>query len=253
MQLEDLHTHSTMSDGRLTPQQLAEAARDRGIRVGLTDHCLYYGMRTDEEFATYMETARSLGLYLGLEHDIGRPCAFPGFITRELDYLIGSVHHFIVGYEQVLFSPYFKARLHGLPYEYPQALGDPRELLERTADIIAQSLATSPVDILGHATVLPPAHVLGLEAAFSRDWCARVVKAAVANDVAIEISGHWHSPHREFLEIASEEGATFAVGSDSHSAHGLFDLRYPAEMIAGLGIPDGRIFVPLSKAPRVRR
>ncbi len=48
--LVDLHMHSTFSDGRYTPTQLVEEAKEQGIRViALTDHDSWNGM--DEAFA----------------------------------------------------------------------------------------------------------------------------------------------------------------------------------------------------------
>lgn len=253
MRHQDLHTHSTFSDGRMTPGEIADHALSRGFSAGLADHCLFYGPKTGEAFRKYMDAIKATALYMGLEIDLGRPVELPAFIVRQLDYIIGSIHHFAPGEGQVLFSPYFKARRYGTPYEFPRELGDPRESLNAIADLIVSRLETDPVDILGHATVLPSCVLLGNEQAFDRDWNARVIRAAVENGVAIEISGLWKAPHREFLEMSFEAGATFALGSDAHDARGLFDIEYPARMVEELGIPESRLFVPCARNPRIRR
>lgn len=253
MTLLDLHTHSTRSDGRMEPEEIAQEAARRGTHVGLTDHCLYYGMKTDEQFSEYLSTTKRLGLFCGVEIDIGRKVELPGFFRMNVDYIIGSVHHFAVTGGDVLFAPYFRSKVYNEPYEYPAVLGDPKILLDRIADLITRTLASEPIDILGHVTVLPPRELLGGDSAFTLDWCARVIRAAVANDVAIEISGLWCAPHREFLEMAAEGGATFSTGSDAHNIAGLLDLRYPEKMLRELGISEERLFVPGRKPPRIRR
>ena len=49
MGLADLHTHSTVSDGRLTPTRLVDLAYERGVRIlSLTDHDIVDGL--DEAF-----------------------------------------------------------------------------------------------------------------------------------------------------------------------------------------------------------
>ena len=46
----DLHTHSIASDGRLTPTDLVQAARDRGLTaIGLTDHDTTSGLPEAED------------------------------------------------------------------------------------------------------------------------------------------------------------------------------------------------------------
>lgn len=250
---QDLHVHSIFSDGTMAPVEIADKARLNSFSAGLADHCLFYGPKTTEAFQKYMAAVRATDLYMGLEVDLGRPVDLPAFIARELDYVIGSIHHLALAEGQVLFSPYFKARRFGTSYEFPCELGDPRDSLNAIADLIVSRLETDPVDILGHATVLPACAVLGDEQAFSRDWSARVIRAAVENGVAIEISGLWKAPHREFLEMSLEEGATFALGSDAHDERGLFDIEYPVRMVEQLGIPEFRLFVPHTREPRIRR
>src|SRR5215510_42094 len=45
MSLGDFHTHSTLSDGRLSPAELVDLAASRGVRVmALTDHDTLAGL-----------------------------------------------------------------------------------------------------------------------------------------------------------------------------------------------------------------
>ena len=51
----DLHTHSNISDGTLSPQQLVEAAADKLIHtLALTDHDTMDGLVLAEEAAKIM-------------------------------------------------------------------------------------------------------------------------------------------------------------------------------------------------------
>lgn len=54
----DLHTHSTFSDGKLTPTQIVEEARDMGLgAVALTDHNTSLGL------TEFMEAGKRLGVH----------------------------------------------------------------------------------------------------------------------------------------------------------------------------------------------
>ena len=51
----NLHCHSTISDGRLTPEELKEAYKNAGYQVlAITDHCFPcpHNDLTDDEFRT---------------------------------------------------------------------------------------------------------------------------------------------------------------------------------------------------------
>ena len=81
--LIDLHTHTTASDGRLTPSQLVRYAKEKGLRViAVTDHDTVEGN----------EEAVSAGMREGIE-------VVPG-IEISVDYSPGSMHmlgYFITG------------------------------------------------------------------------------------------------------------------------------------------------------------
>lgn len=91
----DLHTHSTCSDGTLTPTQLVKAAKDAGLSaVALTDHDTVNGLKealnagkeygievvTGIEFSVTTDTPMHL---LGLNFDINAPA-----ITETLDEMV---------------------------------------------------------------------------------------------------------------------------------------------------------------------
>ena len=107
--LYDLHVHTTYSDGKNTPREYVEEALSRGAAViGFSDHsytafdtryCMNPGSvgeyaseiaRLKEEYAGRIE------ILCGIEQDL-----FSGKPEREFDYVIGSVHYFLIGDEYV--------------------------------------------------------------------------------------------------------------------------------------------------------
>jgi predicted metal-dependent phosphoesterase TrpH len=78
----DLHTHTTASDGTLTPRELVRAAARRGVRVlAVTDHDSTDGLRDALEEA---EQHRPLTIVPGLEIN----CDVPGAEVHVLGYLV---------------------------------------------------------------------------------------------------------------------------------------------------------------------
>ena len=101
MQLFDLHTHTTYSDGRDTPEEMIHEALERGLMCfGISDHSPTPfdppgGMPEGTE-RLYAEAIRKLKarfdgkirLLLGLEQDFWSPA-----YEETYDYIIGSVHY----------------------------------------------------------------------------------------------------------------------------------------------------------------
>ena len=101
--LSNLHTHTTFSDGKSTPQEMVEAALDAGlVSIGFSDHAYTpYDLRycmTDTlgylaEVARLKELYRGqMEIYLGVEEDSRAPVERDRF-----DYIFGSCHYAGVG------------------------------------------------------------------------------------------------------------------------------------------------------------
>lgn len=97
----NLHTHTTLSDGKCTPREMVEAALARGFRsLGFSDHGYTYidktmGM-TVENMLNYNHTINALkaeyigeiDIFRGLENDLTQL-----HTPQAYDYTIGAVHY----------------------------------------------------------------------------------------------------------------------------------------------------------------
>ena len=100
MILQDLHVHTTFSDGVNSPEEMVRAALDLGMtRLGFSDHAHTPGgedyCMTLENIPIYRETIRALKekyrgkieILCGIEQDLYSDVPTDGY-----DYVIGSVH-----------------------------------------------------------------------------------------------------------------------------------------------------------------
>ena len=104
---QNLHTHTTYSDGALSPECMIKAALKSGLTsIGFSDHShvpfdLHYSMGVSEA-QNYIDEINSLKekyddtieVYLGLEQDY-----YTEFVPDGLDYKIGTLHYTFVGAE----------------------------------------------------------------------------------------------------------------------------------------------------------
>ncbi|MBP7670807.1 DNA polymerase/3'-5' exonuclease PolX [Candidatus Gracilibacteria bacterium] len=195
----DLHCHSLYSDGKRTIEEMAAAMMAKGYEYfAMTDHSKAMGITggMDEEKIRRQWTeidelnkklAGKIRILKGCEVDILKDgdLDFGDEILKELDVVVASAH------------------LHG------------RLPAEQQTKRLLKALENPYVKILGH----PTGRLINKRAEMEFDMDA-VVKAAVANGVALEINA---SPSRldlpdKYLRRAKEMGAKFTIDTDSHDS-----------------------------------
>jgi len=205
--VSELHSHSTWSDGKNTIREMAEGARQRGLKVlAITDHSAGLGItgglsveqlleQSIEIKAVQSELGDSLRLLHGTEVEIKTDgeLGFPDEVLAKLDIVVASIH---------------------------MGLRQPRE---QVTTRLLNAIRNPHVDIIGHPTgrLIPNREGadLDMDAVFS---------AAIAGDVALEINAH---PRRLDLEDvyarrAIEKGIRLSVNTDAHSPADLDLIHY---------------------------
>jgi DNA polymerase (family X) len=203
----DLHCHTTLSDGRNSLAEMAEAARKRGYSyLAITDHSASHGFGNHvtpaqlweriEEVAAYNGAAkRRFRLLAGSEVNIGTDGSldYDDELLGALDWVVASVHtSFRISAE------------------------------EMTERVIA-AIEHPQVDCVGHLT----GRLIGRREPYDIDVEA-VAEAAAANRTMIEINGN---PNRRDLSerharLAAEAGVAICVNTDAHGTDTLANIAY---------------------------
>lgn len=242
---QDLHVHTTMSDGDLSLEEVVRVASARGVHIGIADHVSRRNpdlfVSTAERLDSYLDAIGAVDVFRSAEL-----CwcdefsgALPRDATARLDYLIGSNHGFQLP-DGLPISPWTRT----LPAPWS---GSPQEVMDITVEQLRELVATMPIAIVAHSTLLPPA-LLSLEPDVHAWWTekreARFIEAIVESGVAIEISNRYRLPHDRFLIRAREAGARFTLGSDGHQRDQIARLDWAIEAAHRTGITDAHLFVP---------
>ncbi len=202
----DLHSHTTLSDGRNSLEELAEAARGRGYAyLAITDHSASHGFGdhvTDERLWERIEEVRAWNagkrgfrLLAGSEVNIGLDGSldYPDDLVAALDWVIASVHTSFSISEAAM-----------------------------TARVLA-AIENPDVDCIGHLT----GRLIGRREPYGIDVEA-VVEAAARTGTMLEINGN---PNRRDLSehharLAAEVGATIVLNTDAHGIDTLGNMAY---------------------------
>ncbi len=202
----DLHTHTTLSDGRNTLDEMAAAGRERGYAyMAVTDHSASNGFGDHvtaerlweriDEVREWNRGKRGFRLLAGSEVNIGMDgeLDYPDDLVEALDWVIASVH--------TSFSISEKA------------------MTKR----VLEAIENPHVDCIGHLT----GRLIGRREPYGIDIEA-VVEAAARTGTMLEINGN---PNRRDLSehharLAREAGATIVLNTDAHGVDTLDNVAY---------------------------
>ena len=206
----DLHMHTTESDGRVSLEEMAEAAHARGLEyIAITDHSKALAMANglDEKravaFAHHIremdQSELGLRVFSGIECDIRRDgeMDLENDALAELDWVIGSVHSYMN-----------------------------LEAAEMT-DRLLRALECPHLRVLGH----PTGRILLHREAYPFDFEVIAAEAARRN-VHLEINA---SPERldlsgPLIRAAKTKGCKFAISTDAHHPKHLGNMGYGIRM-----------------------
>jgi len=202
----DLHSHTTLSDGRNSLEEMAEAGRARGYAyMAITDHSASHGFGDHvtaerlweriEEVRAWNKGKRGFRLLAGSEVNIGLDGSldYPEDLVAALDWVVASVH--------TSFSV------------------SERQMTER----VLTAIENPDVDCIGHLT----GRLIGRREPYGIDVEA-VAGAAARTGTMLEINGN---PNRRDLSehhvrLAREAGTTIVLNTDAHGIETLENMQY---------------------------
>jgi DNA polymerase (family 10) len=202
----DLHSHTTLSDGRNTLEEMAAAGRERGYAyMAITDHSASHGFGDHvtperlweriEEIREWNKGKRGFRLLSGSEINIGLDGSldYPDDLVAALDWVVASVH--------TSFSI---------------------SAAEMTARVLA-AIENPQVNCIGHLT----GRLIGRREPYGIDVEA-VAAAAARTGTMLEINGN---PNRRDLSdrharLAAEAGVTIVLNTDAHGVDTLDNMAY---------------------------
>ncbi len=223
----DLHTHTTLSDGRNTLEEMAQAAQARGYAyMAITDHSASHGFGDNvtaerlreriEEIGEWNEGRRGFRLLAGSEVNIG--------LDGSLDYPEDLLAAARLGDRQ---RPHLLLDLRGAD-----------DGADRRGD------REPHVDCIGHLT----GRLIGRREPYAVDVEA-VVAAAAETATMLEINGN---PSRrdlreEHARLAAEAGVMIVLNTDAHGIETLDNMNYAVIVARGAGLAS-RIESPTREA-----
>jgi len=123
---------------------------------------------------------------------------------------------------------------------------DKDDFMNQLVEKIVGVMTNEPIDLYVNSTFLPDILQPEYDALWTEDRMDKVITAAVANDIAIEINARYKIPSASFIKQAKAAGAKFSMGTNNVDKN-LGTLDYAIAMIEECGLEPGDFFKPVKK------
>lgn len=232
----DLHVHLK---GGLTLDQALENSRQTGITYGIAQNCgVGFPVISDEGLRTFIKSLEGKPVFIAMQAE-GREWVnlFSREAISECDYVFTDAMTFTdeQGRRTRLWMP---DEVH---------IDDKQRFMEMLVGKIEKILSTEPINIYVNPTYLPVVIADEYDTLWTRERMERVIRAAVANNIAIEINSRFRIPSPAFIKLAKQMGCKFTFGTNNPAAD-LGTCEYSRQMITECGLTKDDMFIPEAKA-----
>jgi hypothetical protein len=240
--LVDYHVHLK---GGLTLEEAIENAKQRNMKFGIAENCgLGFRVTDDEKLRPFLDKLEGKPVYMAMQAE-GREWLnmFSPKMIAKFDYAFTDAMTFTDKRGR-------RTRL-WMPNEVH--IDDKQEFMDMYVEKIVSVLG-EPIDIYVNPTFLPAVIADEYDQLWTRRRMNKVIRAAVKNDVAIEINARFRIPNKAFIQRAKKAGVKFAFGTNN-GGRDLGHLEYCRRMAKECRLTENDMFSPKpdGKKPIQRR
>lgn len=229
----DYHVHLK---GKLTLEDAKVWALEHGMRYGIAQNCgVNFPVRDDSGLYKYIKTMKNKNVYVAMQAE-GREWVemFSPEAIAQFDYV----------FTDAMTWRNDDGRRMRLWMKHEVVIGEPQHFMNMLVDRTVWILENEPIDIYVNPTYLPEELADRYDELWTAGRIDRVIAAAVANNVAIEISAGMKLPKADIIKKAKEAGAKFSFGTNNSADRELGELQYCYEMILQCGLTPDDMFQP---------
>jgi hypothetical protein len=232
-QLVDLHIHLK---GGLTMEKALERSEKDNVQYGVAVNCgLGFPVQNDAQVDSFLQAMKPYPqIYKGMQAE-GRE--WVDMFSRE------AIDKFDYVFTDAMTLTDEKGRRNRIWIEEETWIDDEQDFMDYLVQTTVNIIKNEPIDIYVNPTFLPEQMADRYDKFWTKDRMERVIDAAIASNVAIEINNRFKIPSQDFICLAKEKGAKFTVGTNNAG------IDYPGpdyavEMIKACGLDENDFFVP---------
>jgi len=123
---------------------------------------------------------------------------------------------------------------------------DKDDFMDQLVGKIVGVMEDEPIDMYVNSTFLPEVLQPDYDNLWTNERMDKVINAAIANNIAIEINARYKIPSETFIKRAKAAGSKFSMGTNNTDKN-LGTLDYAIEMIDECGLEPNDFFKPVKK------
>ncbi|HVX66662.1 MAG TPA: family 16 glycoside hydrolase [Bryobacteraceae bacterium] len=229
----DYHVH--LKGGLAIEQGLANSRRT-GIAYGIAVNCgLGFPISSDAGVREFITSMKGQPVFLALQ---GEGREWVKLVSKE------AVAQFdYVFTDAMTFTDDRGKRMRLWIKEEVGEIPDKQAFMETYVNRILGVINHEPIDIYVNPTFLPDVLAAEYDTLWTPERMQKVIDAAVASGVAIEINARYRLPSASFIKLAKKAGAKFSFGTNNGEAE-LGRLEYALAMVDECGLKSEDIFLP---------
>jgi len=232
----DFHVHLR---GGMTVEKAMARQAATGINVGVLRNIGEgWPIETDAQLRAFLDATADRPVFVGLQvNDRDWHEKHARELLARLDFVLGDTMIMPMPTDD---SPPVK-RWESNGYEIPNAEAWMERYVRHNLRVLAE-----PITILANPTYLPPAVSDRYDELWTDARMERIIRAAIANGVALEINARSGNPSDRFIRLAKKLGAKFSFGTNNFHDRPIAMTRC-SKAIDEFGLAERDMYVPNPK------
>lgn len=236
MQLTDLHVHLK---GKLTIEDAAKKSKDENIQYGIAVNCgIGFPVHNDSQIDSVLATFKGYPQFYVAMQAEGREWVntFSKESRDKFDYVFTDCMTFTDE----------KGRRNRIWMKDETWIDDEQQFMDYMVNTLVKILETEPINIYVNPTFLPEQMAARYDQFWTDERMDKVINAAKANNIAIEINNRYKIPSATFIKRAKAAGVKFTIGTNNADEN-FSGAEYALKMIDECKLTEQDFYLPVKK------
>lgn len=236
VQITDLHVHIK---GKLTIQDLAKKSAEEGIPYGIAVNCgVGFPVHKDSQIDSVLNIFKGYPQFYVAMQAEGREWlnTFSKESIQKFDYVFTDCMTFTDE----------KGRRNRIWLKEETWIDDEEQFMDYLVNTLVKILNTEPINIYVNSTYLPEQMAGRYDQFWTTERMDKVIAAAKANNIAVEINNRFKIPSAAFIKKAKAAGVKFTVGTNNADEN-FSGAQYARDMIKQCNLTQSDFYLPVKK------
>jgi hypothetical protein len=234
--ITDLHVHLK---GKLTIEDAAKKSKEENIQYGIAVNCgVGFPVHSDSQIDSVVRIFKNYPqFYIAMQAE-GREWVniFSKESRDKFDYVFTDCMTFTDE----------KGRRNRIWMKNETWIDNEEQFMDYMVNTLVKILNTEPINVYVNSTFLPAQMADRYSYFWTPDRMDKVINAAKANNIAIEINNRYKIPSADFIKRAKQAGVKFTVGTNNADEN-FSGAVYALEMIKECKLTQNDFYLPVKK------